>query len=254
MVYTPLTQLITALEAGTNLHVCVAFFTPTRNHLTNLPSAQIIHSSPYCTEMKKNPEQMSECYGIREKKFKQAKEEKKPFVSRCSCGITEYLHPVLQRDSVICLLMISGKTPEDGSDPNFYLIAAAKAKILENHVRLLTELTHKSPDEPDPFAAQVSELLREDLTERVSMKELAQSLGYHEKYLGAKFKQKTGKSPVAYRNDRRLAKAEGYLRNTGLPIIEIAVLVGFDNVSYFNRLFRARCGITPTEYRKRNRK
>lgn len=254
MIYTPLTEMVSALEAGTNLHICIVFFTSARNHLTNLPSSQIIHSSPYCTEMKKTPEQMELCYRIREKKFKQAKEEKKPFLSRCSCGITEYLYPVVLRGFVICLLMISGKTPEDGADPNFLAIADAKAKILENHVRLLMEAAPKAPDEQDPFAAQMEELLGEGLTEKISVRDLASSLGYHEKYLSAKFKKKTGKSPCAYRNERRLSKAEGYLRNTKLPIIEIATLVGYDNVSYFNRLFRAKNGVTPTEYRKRNRK
>ena len=253
MIYTPLTQLIAALEAGTNLHVCVAFFGAMRNLLPRLPSSQMIHASPYCMERKKNAEQMGICYGIREKKFKQAREEKKPFLHRCSCGITEYLHPVVLRDSVTCLLMISGKTPEDGADPNFLQNATAKASILENHVRLLIETAPKTPEEQDPFAAQVEELLGEGLAEKVSVRELASSLGYHEKYLGAKFKKKTGKSPCAYRNERRLSKAEGYLRNTELPIIEIASLVGYDNVSYFNRLFRARNGVTPTEYRKINR-
>lgn len=254
MIYTALTEMVTALEAGTRLHISIVFFTSDRSHLTHLPSAQMIHSSPYCTEMKKNPDQMGECYGIREQKLKRAKEEKKPFVSLCPCGIKEYLHPVVLTSSVICVLMISGKTPDDGEDPDFAKNARSKAQILENHIRLLMESASDSSDEPDPFAAQVAELLGEGLTEKLSMKELAQSLGYHEKYLGAKFKKKTGKSPRAYQNDRRLSKAEGYLRNTRLPIIEIAALVGYDNVSYFNRLFRARNGVTPTEYRKRNRK
>lgn len=254
MIYTPLTEMVSALEAGTNLHISIVFFTSVRSHLTRLPSTQMIHSSPYCTKLKKDPEQMAKCYRVREKKIKRAKEERKPFVSCCPCGITEYLHPVVLTSSLTCLLMISGKTPQDGEAPDFLSNAQCKAKILENHIRILMESESEAPDEADPFAAQVAELLGEGLTEKISIKELAQSLGYHEKYLGVKFKQKTGKSPRAYQNDRRLSKAESYLRNTNLPVIEIAAFTGFDNVSYFNRLFRARNGVTPTEYRKRNRK
>ena len=254
MIHTPLTDLIHALEAGTALHISVAFFSPTRTHLTRLPSRQVIHSSPHCTKIKKDSRQMSECYRTREKNFKRAKEEKKPFVSLCPFGITEYLHPVVLRDTVICLLMISGKTPEDGADPDFLPNAKIKANILENHVHLLMEAAPKDSDAPDPFSAQVAEILGGENWEKISVKELAQSLGYHEKYLGAKFKQTMGKSPRAYRNERRLLKAEALLRNTHLSVIEIAAHVGFDNVSYFNRLFRARNNTTPTEYRKRNRK
>ncbi len=254
MIYTPLTDLICALEAGTNLHISVSFFGASRNLLTRLPIAQVIHSSPFCTEMKKDSVQMAECYHTREKKFKRAKEEKKPFVSLCPCGINEYLHPVILRDSVICLLMIWGKTPKDGADPDFLKNARIKAEILENHVHLLMEAVPKDSDAPDPFSAQVAEILGEGMAEKISVKELAQSLGYHEKYLGAKFKQKMGKSPRAYRNEHRLLKAESLLRNTHLSVIEIATRTGFDNVSYFNRLFRRRNDMTPTEYRKRNRK
>lgn len=254
MVYTPLTDLIRALEAGTALHISVAFFSPMRTHLTRLPSAQVIHSSPYCAEMKKNSDQMAKCYRTREKKFKRAKEEKKPFSSLCPCGINEYLHPVILRDTVVGLLMISGKTPEDGSTPDFLQNARCKAEALEHHILLLMEAAPQNEDEPDPFAAQVAEMLGGEPAEKISVKELAQSLGYHEKYLGAKFKQKTGKSPCAYRNEQRLLNAEALLRNTNLSIIEIAAQTGFDNVSYFNRLFRIRNGTTPTEYRKRNRR
>ena len=89
MTYTPLTDLIRALEAGTDLHICIAFFGAMRNLFTRLPSAQRIHSSPYCTERKKNSEQMSECYRTRENKFKRAKEEKKPFLPMAAYGIPE---------------------------------------------------------------------------------------------------------------------------------------------------------------------
>lgn len=254
MVYTSLSDMISALEAGTALHIGIAFFTSARGRLSPLPAAQMIHSSPYCMQLKKDARQMEECYGIREKKLKRAKEEREPFVFLCPCGITEYLHPVILRSSVVCLLMISGKTPKDGEAPDFLTTAQCKAKILENHIQLLMEVSPPVSRESDPFAAQAEELLGEGIAEKLSVKELARSLGYHEKYFGAKFKQKTGKSPRAYRNDRRLSKAEGYLRNTALPIIEIATLVGFDNVSYFNRLFRQRHQMTPTQYRKRNRK
>ena len=250
----PLTNLVEALEAGTSLHICIAFFTPIRTHLTRLPSAQVIHSSPFCTEMKKNAEQMAECYRTREKKFKRAKEEKTPFISLCPCGIREYLHPVVFRDTVISLVMISGKTPEDGAAPDFLYNAQKKAMLLEQHILHLMESTPHDEDDADPFAAQVAEILGDNTAEKISVREVAQSLGYHEKYFSAKFKKKTGKSPCAYRNERRLLKAEALLRNTRLSVIEIAAQTGFDNVSYFNRLFRARNGTTPTEYRKRNRK
>ena len=53
-----------------------------------------------------------------------------------------------------------------------------------------------------------------------------------------------------YLSRLRLEKACHMLKDTALPIMEISLLCGFDNLSYFNRLFREKKGVTPSEYRR----
>ena len=253
MEYLPLSQLIDALEIGASLHISVAFFVPNKTSLLRLPRARVIHSTPFCTEVKKDGANFAVCYQTREKKFRRAKEEKAPFTFVCPCGITEYLHPVSSESAVICLIMISTLEPKENVS-SFLTAAKTKAAVIENHILHLLENAPRENSASDPLTDHISDLLVENLPERFSLKELAASLGYHEKYLGALFKKKTGKSAHAYLNEQRLLRAEALLRNTHLSVIEIATRVGFDNVSYFNRLFRKKNQVSPGEYRKRNRK
>ena len=64
------------------------------------------------------------------------------------------------------------------------------------------------------------------------------------------FKQMTGSSFTAYLNERRLAAAAEALKQTEDTILEIAERVGFENLSNFNRQFKAHYGETPREFRR----
>ncbi len=63
------------------------------------------------------------------------------------------------------------------------------------------------------------------------------------------FKKKTGKTVKDFINEIRLGNATKLLLKGDLTIAEIAFESGFNNPSYFNRLFRRAKGITPTTYR-----
>ena len=57
-------------------------------------------------------------------------------------------------------------------------------------------------------------------------------------------------SPMAYIHAFRIEKAGILLRNTESSIAEIAESVGFDDFSYFAKVFKQHTGVTPREYRK----
>ena len=68
------------------------------------------------------------------------------------------------------------------------------------------------------------------------------------------FKSVMKMSPMKYIISLRIAMAKGYLENSTKNIAEISNEIGYDNALYFSRLFRKCTGMTPTEYRKRNKK
>ena len=65
------------------------------------------------------------------------------------------------------------------------------------------------------------------------------------------FKHETGMSPVNYVNIERIRRAMEMLRNPQVSIKEVYLRCGFQNRSYFNRLFRKVSSLSPNEYQHR---
>ena len=78
---------------------------------------------------------------------------------------------------------------------------------------------------------------------------LAASLHYDLPYLSRLVRQTTGKNYTELLQEKRLSQAAWLLRNTGKRVDEIANAVGYENLSYFHRLFAARFGQSPKKYR-----
>ncbi|MGN6711080.1 AraC family transcriptional regulator [Anaerocolumna jejuensis] len=67
------------------------------------------------------------------------------------------------------------------------------------------------------------------------------------------FKNTTGSSFIRYLNDYRLNIAQEQLLTTSCSILDIAVNTGFNNLSYFNRMFKNKFQESPSSYRKKYR-
>lgn len=83
--------------------------------------------------------------------------------------------------------------------------------------------------------------------------ELAADLGYDIYWLSRAIKRLTGRNYKELLQIKRLNQAGFLLMNTRIPVSEISVAVGYDNTSYFHRIFKERYGMSPKEYRKRNK-
>ncbi len=82
-----------------------------------------------------------------------------------------------------------------------------------------------------------------------SLTEIAGELHYELPSLSRLIRQKTGKNYTALLQEKRLSQAAWLLRNTEKNVDEIALSVGYENISYFHRLFAARFGLSPKKYR-----
>ena len=80
---------------------------------------------------------------------------------------------------------------------------------------------------------------------------LARELGYNEAYLSRRIRTLFGKNFQQLLKEIRLKKAEALLTDSDRRVEEIVRAVGYENQSYFHRLFRETYGTTPHQYRLR---
>ena len=75
---------------------------------------------------------------------------------------------------------------------------------------------------------------------------------YNLQYISRRFKKETGLTALEYLQKIRIEKACDLLAGSKLTIREIAHRTGYDDIKFFNRVFRKMVGMTPGEYRKQS--
>lgn len=94
--------------------------------------------------------------------------------------------------------------------------------------------------------------IKKNLSEPLTVKTLSQKSYMSESHFYRSFKNEMGTSPVEYILQERISKATRLLRCTDRSVKDIAMECGFNNLSYFNRLFKRRFRKTPTIYREQD--
>ena len=89
--------------------------------------------------------------------------------------------------------------------------------------------------------------------ENLSLDQLAQMVHLNKYYLAHAFRREFGVSPINYLVSRRIEESRFLLRETDHTLSLIAQILGFSSLSYFSQCFRRIEGVSPLEYRRRNR-
>ncbi|MBR2181136.1 MAG: helix-turn-helix transcriptional regulator [Oscillospiraceae bacterium] len=72
---------------------------------------------------------------------------------------------------------------------------------------------------------------------------------FSKSHLKALFKKNTGYSIMDYYTHLKLERAKILINEGNLSISDIAELLGYSSIHYFSRVFKAKTGITPTEFK-----
>jgi len=84
----------------------------------------------------------------------------------------------------------------------------------------------------------------------ITLYELAESLKQPHYSLSKQIKKATGSTFKELLQEKRLSIAKNLLEGSAMPVAEIAEFIGYDNVSYFYRIFRSKYGYTPKKIRE----
>jgi AraC-like DNA-binding protein len=95
--------------------------------------------------------------------------------------------------------------------------------------------------------------MHNNYSQKLSTREISAYLDISEGHFCRLFKQYFKRTPVEYLNYYRITRATKLLEETELKVLEVAMEVGFDNISYFISTFKHYVGTTPSKYRRENR-
>ena len=100
--------------------------------------------------------------------------------------------------------------------------------------------------------AQAIDYIYVHIMDRITVNELAESIGISPTHLSRIFKQETGISVSEYIRQRKIDMAKNLLRFSNYDLVEIAVMLSYSSQSHFIQHFRSQTGMTPKAYRKQN--
>lgn len=92
--------------------------------------------------------------------------------------------------------------------------------------------------------------IQQGFTGEISLKEFGKQFHLSEKYVSQYFKEHFHITLSKYVTYLRLEHAKQLLQNSDIPVTEVAMLSGYQNVSYFIRSFKKTYGVSPLKYRK----
>lgn len=101
----------------------------------------------------------------------------------------------------------------------------------------------------DPVVLKVQDWIENHHRQAISIASLAREAGLSERTLKRRFQLATHLPPNLYVQKVRVDKAKKLLLSSGLPVKAIAYEVGYENVSFFIRLFKTQVGQTPAQWR-----
>lgn len=117
--------------------------------------------------------------------------------------------------------------------------------MADTTINTTTKTKHKKVDE-------VASYILNNYTAKISLDSISKHFFISKCYLSRVFKEVTGFTVNEYINIHRIQNAQELLLNSDYNISEIADRLGFDSVSYFEKVFKKYTEASPLKYRKQN--
>ncbi len=92
-------------------------------------------------------------------------------------------------------------------------------------------------------------IIDNNYSSEIKLEEIAKRLSLSTSTICHEFKKSEGVSIIEYKLKKQLEESYNLLSNSSMSVSEIAYLVGFNSVSYFNKQFKKEYNCTPLEYR-----
>lgn len=105
-------------------------------------------------------------------------------------------------------------------------------------------------DDRNSIVSRIQKLLKEKISENVSLKEAADTVFLSPNYFSKVFKEQSGENYSDFSIRMKMEKAAELLKKPEYKVYEVSEMLGYSNLKYFYKIFKRIWGCTPTEYRK----
>ena len=129
--------------------------------------------------------------------------------------------------------------------------------FIQSHLLIIWEYlyqhhisSHFEKNKPNTPVKDVLDYIHNNYQEELSLENMTSIAHMSKEHLCRIFRKSTGQTPISYLKQYRILKSCYYLKETDKKISDICTLVGFNNISYFNREFLRILQTTPSQYRK----
>jgi len=201
-----------------------------------------------------------------------ALEEKEAYIYKCRYGLTEAVSPLYNFGTLTGFLMM-GQVAESEKEADNALLKLRSAPSFEkkqhrderitvvdplmvsSYVKIMTicaqylTLSNAMMGEKTTVAKEAKRFIDENLHKKFSIADICRKIGCSKSTLLTTFKKNYGTTLKAFVAEQRLKKAEGLLHEGRKSVCEISAECGFSDQSYFSKVFSAKHGIPPTEFK-----
>ena len=101
----------------------------------------------------------------------------------------------------------------------------------------------------NPKVLTIIELMEANLSEPLSLVEIADHVGLSRRQIERLFRQEMGRSPARYYLEIRLDRARHLLIQSSMPVVEVAIACGFVSASHFSKCYREIYNKSPQQER-----
>lgn len=281
-----LQELIDCLCANSKIKICVHDVTGLlTNEKLKISPQNKIHFCDFCNAAKTTQRGYELCINCKSLANAKAIRTQEPFGGYCPWGIFEAVYPVAINNAVQCIVYVGNAVTnadeyrrrcekafritgverkcisealaqcETAAQPENLMLTA---KTVGAFIVLISDFymydRQSKPSAENRMSNEIKEYVALNFRRPLTLASLSKIYFISEKYLGRVLKKALGMSFHSYLNEVRLHNAAGLLRTQDMTVIDIALDSGFENVTYFNRMFKKKFGKTPTQYRKEYKK
>lgn len=158
---------------------------------------------------------------------------------------------------VTLLMRLGGSEETDAPYRETFLPALRAAPSLEEMDLLLSEALHYFVDYAFDFSEirhsdtiyRVMDHIKSNYDRKLTLEDIASRVYLSPSHVSGLFRRETGQTISSYINFIRIEKSKQLLRRGEISIAEIAARCGFEDQSYFTRVFKKQTGISPKKYR-----